>query len=331
MPGFKTQSIGGALTNQTLQSLQLMSTMSFPTQGNVWFVAPRTGSDTNNSGTTPDSAFATLRQALSMATANQNDIVYLLGQGNTASNTTDYLSANLDWNKNGVHLIGVNAGPMLGQRSRVSCLSTATSFANLFTVSANGCLIKNVEFYQGTGSTNPTAASTCLTVTGQRNVFQNCQISGIGDANLDDTGSNSLTLSGSENLFQHCYIGLDTIIRATAVSEVFITGGARNIFEDCMFASYTSGSTFKAVTFSTPCDRFIRFVNCTFYTAESITSAVAPTGAIGGTTMNGQVQVINPSVFGYALLATGGNTSVKVVTFQAATTVQGIGASAAAS
>lgn len=296
-----------------------------PGQGNYYFVAPVSGND-GNDGLSPQSAFQTLAHALSFTTSGQNDVVYLLAEGNTASATTDYQSSNLDWNKDLVHLIGVNGGPLLGQRSRIAPLSTATSFANLFTVSGNGCLIANIEFYQGKGSTNPSAASTCVTVSGQRNVFVNCQISGIGDTALDDAGSNSLTISGSENIFKHCYIGLDTVIRATSVTEVILSGAtARNVFENCHFETYTSGSTFKMVTVPTATDRFVKFLDCDFVAVQNITSAVAPTGLIGITTMNGQVIMKNPYVYGFANITTADNAYVQVLGYDGTATGHLIG------
>lgn len=296
-----------------------------PTQGNYWFVAPRTGAD-GNDGTSPEQAFATLGQALSRATANQNDVVFLLAQSNTAANTTNYLSANLNWNKDLVHLIGVNSGSLIGQRSRIAPLSTATAFANLLTVSANGCYIANLEVFQGQMATNPSAASTALTVSGQRNHIVNCQISGIGHSDLDDAGSNSLTVSGSENLFQHCYIGLDTVIRATSVTEVVLSGtNARNVFEDCHFETYTSASTFKMVSIATGTDRFVKFLNCDFHAVQNISSAVAPTGALGITTMNGEVIMKNPYVYGFAQITTADNAYVQVLGYNGLATGHLIG------
>lgn len=298
---------------------QNFASSQFVTQGNIYWVAPVTGSDFNNglSATQqPNSVgpFKTLVAALAAATAGQNDIVLLMAQGNTASATTDYQSAGLDWNKNLVHLVGVNGGPMIGQRSRVSNLSTAATFANLFTVSANGCLIQNIEFFQGQGLTNPSAASTCVTVSGVRNHFVNCQISGIGDTTLDDAGSNSLTVTGDENIFQHCYIGLDTVIRATSVTEVVLSGApARVIFEDCHFETYTSGSTFKMVSIATTVDRFVKFKNCEFIAVQNITSAVAPTGLIGITTMNGQVLMTGCTMYGFAQYVTADNAYVQML------------------
>lgn len=305
---------GGAFTYADRDAINaLISGQGILTQGNVYWVRPRTGSD-NNDGLSPASAFATLGQALSACTANQNDVVLLCAESNTASQTTNYLSANLDWNKDLVHLIGVNGGPFIGQRSRIATQASATTFANLFTVSANGCRIQGIEFFQGAGATNPTAASTCLTVSGQRNMIVNCQISGIGDTTLDDAGSNSLTVTGSENYFLRCYIGLDTVIRATSVTEVILSGTpARNVFEKCQFETYTSASTFKMITIPTGMDRFTKFLDCEFLAVQNVSSAVAPTGLIGITTANGQVIIKNGCMYGFAQYVTADNAYVQML------------------
>ena len=211
------------------------------TQGNVWWVRPNTGTDSLNAngGQTPATAFKTLSFALTQATANQNDVILLCAESNTAANTTDYQSSVLTWNKDGVHLIGINGGSFCSPRSRVSNPGTGASFANLFTLSANGCLISGIEFFQGAGSNTLSAAQTCVTVSGSRNAFVNCAISGIGGTTVDYAGSNSLTVTGTENTFQHCFIGLDTSVRGTAaVSEVYVSGtAARTIFDSCHFVS----------------------------------------------------------------------------------------------
>lgn len=303
----------------------LPAVLGTPTQGNYWFVKPRTGND-SNSGKEPGQAFKTLATALAAATANQNDVVFLMAESNTAGSTTNYLSANLDWNKDGVHLVGVNNGSFIGQRSRIAPLSTANSFATLFTVSANNCLISNIEFFQGVGATTLSAAQTALKITGDRNRIVNCQISGIGDSTLDYAGSNSLTISGSENIFQHCYIGLDTVIRATSVTEVILSGTpARNVFEDCHFETYTSGSTFKMITVPTGADRFVKFTNCDFYAVQNITSAVAPTGLIGITTMNGNVLLKGTYLSGFAQYVTADNSYVKILSTDGTQTTHLVG------
>ena len=313
----------------------LLASQGIVTQGNVWWVKPNSGTDTldQGGGQTPARAFDSLHFALTQAKAGQNDVILYCAESNTAANTTDYQSSNLDWNKDLVHLIGINGGNFCAPRSRIANAAAATSFAKLFTVSASGCLIAGIEFFQGAGATTLSAAQTCVTVTGSRNNFVNCAICGIGDSTLDYAGSNSLTDTGSENTFQGCYIGLDTQVRGTAATyEVLISGtAARTQFIDCQFASYANSTAWRAVSIGTSVDRFVRFVRPIFSASVGLPGVAIPAGAIAVTTMNGQVQVIQPALFGYALLVSGGSTVVKVLAFQNATTVQGVGASAASS
>lgn len=182
------------------------------TQGKIWHVRPKNGSDSND-GKSSRKPFATLAAALAAATANQNDIVLLYAESNTAADTTDYQSATLNWNKDGVHLIGLNAGVNISPRARVAFLSSYATASNLFTLSANGCFIANVEFFAGVASALPTG---CFNLTGQRNRIENCHLAGIGNDANDIAGAYSLRLAGSENLFVRSTIGLDTIGRGTA-------------------------------------------------------------------------------------------------------------------
>lgn len=285
------------------------------TQGDIYYVKPYSGSDGKN-GKTPANAFKTLTKALATATADQNDVVFLMSESNTASLTTDYQSVALDWNKDGVHLIGVGASPMIGQRARIAQLSTVKTIEDLFTVSADNCIIANIEVYQGVATSTATSPR-AMVVSGQRNRIVNCQISGMGDTSMDTAGARSLTVSGSENIFQHCYIGLDTVIRATNVVEVGVTGTAaakatRNIFEDCVFNTYTSSTTGKIIAASYV-DRFLLLKNCMLCSVEGITSAAVPTGAISTANMNGKVWMLGGGVFGPADVTTADDTAVRLL------------------
>lgn len=271
--------------------------------GRAFFVKPSTGSD-GNDGLTIDYPLKTLSKALSLVRANNNDVVYFISESNTAANTTDYQSVALNWNKDGVHLIGINANPFIGQRSRISNLSTANAIVDgLFIVSANNCYISGIGVFQGQAATNPTGASIAVLVSGERNHFHNCQFSGIGHSELDDATSRSLKVSGGENYFEKCYIGLNTIIRATATAEVEVSGGARNIFDNCFIDSYTSLSTFKALLCGSP-DRFVLLKNTIINAVQNIAGAVSPTGAINSGSVNGSVLMQGGGVFGYTNVTT---------------------------
>ena len=281
-------------------------------QGNVFYVRPRTGT-TGADGRSPMTAVKTLAAALALCTANQNDIVYLMAESNTAANTTDYQATALDWNKDGVHLIGVNAGGMIGSRSRIAQLSSVKTIEDMVTVSANNCYIANLEIFQGVATSTATSPR-ALVVSGQRNVIQNCQISGNGDTggSTDTAGARSLAVTGAENRFVGCYIGLDTVLRATQTAEVTIGNIARTIFEDCFFNTYTSLTTFKMVTYSAP-DRFVLFKGGLINAVLNITSAVAPTGALASAaSVNGQIILVNCPVVGFADVATADDARILV-------------------
>ncbi len=292
--------------------------------GRAIFVRPHTGND-GNTGLTPDNAIATLVQAKALATANHGDVVYLIAESNTAANTTDYQSVTLDWSKDGVHLIGINDASIIGQRSRIAQLSTVKNIATLFKVSANNCLIANIEVFQGVTSSTATLP-VAVEVTGQRNKFVNCQFSGNGDlgGSMDVAGARSLLLTGAaENLFQRCYIGLDTVTRATQAAEVEAkTSATRNFFEDCYFSTMAGAAGFlflKANATSAAIDRFLLFKNCIFMnavnsTATTMTVAVAVHASLGGT-----VLIFGSGVCGASAWAAADTAKIKLLSMDATT------------
>lgn len=255
----------------------------FFTNGKAWFVKPSTGSD-GNSGKSPERAFKTLAKALSAATADKNEVVYLISESNTAASTTDYQSSALDWNKDGVHLIGINSGNMVQQRSRIAQLSTATNVDDLFTVSADNCYVANISVFHGVADATSKGA---VKVSGSHNKFYNCTFSGIGHADMDTADNYSLKVSaGSENVFERCYIGLDTIARGTnANSEIVLdTGATRNLFLDCVVATYAEAATHQFLIVPTNgLDRWTIFKNTLFINM--------PTGDASGTTMTEAFEV----------------------------------------
>ena len=247
-------------------------------QGKAIHLKPYSGAD-GNRGNTPKRAIKTLAEAVSIATADQNDTVYMYAESNTAGSTTDYQSATLAWNKDGVHLIGVNSSNMVAQRSRIAQLSTATGIAPLVTWSANNCFVSNIHIFQGVADATSIGA---LNVTGMRNHFYRCHIAGMGDTGgtMDVVNNYSLQVTGSENLFEECVIGLDTTAKGTAEnSELRLQGGAtRNVFKNCLFITYAEANTHQFLIVPVNgLDRFTLFDHCMFINM--------PTGTASGTTM----------------------------------------------
>lgn len=235
-----------------------------PFTGNYWFVKPDTGLN-GNTGKSPAQAVQTLARALELATANNNDVIFLISESNTAADTTDYQSATLTWNKDLTHLVGVCSPSQFSQRARIAQLSTATGVSPLMNITASGCYFANFSVFQGVADATSLVN---VQVTGSRNAFSNVTFAGIGNATQSAAGSASLKLAGaSENIFYHCTIGLDTITRDADATELWCTSGAsRNTFENCVFTSYIDSTSFATVTIGTNgIDRTLSFNNCQFW------------------------------------------------------------------
>lgn len=306
MPGLNTQTNGGSLSQATLNTINTLAASIFPTQGNVYFVNPQYGFDLGNNGSR-DKPFQTLARALSAATAGQNDIVFLEASSDTASLTTAYQNALLDWNKDLVHLIGINSGSQFSSRSRIAFQSSYAAATDLFKLSANGCLIQGIEFFMGVASVLPTG---CMTVTGERNHIVKCQIAGMGAATNDISGAYSLQLSGcQENLFENCVIGQNTVQLGAGTSNsvmLFSNAGGNGVtrctFRNCRFELNTSSAT--ACLFlrsgATAMDRENTLEDCLFVNAT----------ASGSTTLTHAMAITTGTSPAGMLILTGGKTGL---------------------
>lgn len=237
------------------------------TTGKVWFVKPSTGSD-GNTGKRPDQAVKTMTKAISLATANRNDVIYLISESNTSGSTTDYQTANLALSKDLVHVAGIGSHSPYSNRARIAQLSTATGVTNLVTVSGDGGIYKNFSIFHGVADATSLRA---LSVTGTRNVFENMHIAGIGNATMLADGACSLLLDGcSENKFKDCTIGLDTIARdgTAGTAEIIFDGSAsKTHFEDCLIQAFISNAGYEHVLVedATGAGGLTLFKNCLFH------------------------------------------------------------------
>ena len=275
--------------------------------GKSFWVDVVNGSD-GNVGTSPSKAFSTLYAAHAAATAGNNDVVYLIGDG--ASTGTARLSlanaqvwdsaasaGTLVWSKNATHLIGVGSPTRVGQRARIAPPSgtyTAATFgsAAFITVSGSGCYFSNFSVFNGfsTGGTNQIAA----TVSGSRNTFSNVNVQGMGDdASAQSAGSRSVKISGGENTFINCVIGNDTVTRTQANASVeFASATARNTFQNCVFPFHTSAAGVLGVlgTGAFCMDRWQLFEQCTFVNnVKSTSTAMTVLGSLTNASPGGML------------------------------------------
>lgn len=259
--------------------------------GNWYFVNETTGADGN-----PGSAaapFATLGAALAKATANQNDVVAFTG--------TIHLTSTLAWNKNQVHLIGLDAPMKRGKRARLS-VSGTTAFNNLVLVTASGCNFRNFGTFYGFNDTLSVGAFDCWSDTGGRNSYDLVEFMGFGDGTAS-TGTANLTAARAfkfnnntgESTFRSCVFGVDTVVRNATNYTLEIAGAApRLTFYDCDFEADlgSSGAASSHVLIgSGGIDRYCAFINCRFY--DSTKS--------GGTTMT-QAFNVSSSAGGFVFL-----------------------------
>ncbi len=261
--------------------------------GNSWFVNETIGSDSNN-GKSAASPFASLAKAQSVAVANNNDVVYLIG--------TCHLSTTLNWAKNGVSLVGL-AAPSDNDRARISTAVSLTqiqwtALGPLVNVTGQGCSFVNLGTYHGYGTTSLTAPTVpvCWQEAGGRNFYSNVQFLGGGDANTAlAAGMRSLTLGGSgENLLVGCTLGLDTVERITnanATLEV-VSGSPRNIIRSSVFQCWNGlAGNVHVLVQANGMDRYLWLDDCLLHSfGTAMTAAVS--NALGSP--NGDV-ILSPN------------------------------------
>jgi len=242
---------------------------------------------------TADDPFASITHAFDQATAGNNDVIVIVGDGSTSA--TQRLSEQLVWSKAATHLIGMTAPSMVAQRARISTATGATTnIANLVNVTAQGCAFLNFSLFQGVGQS--ATAEQLWQDAGQRNYYGNVAFGGMGSANGAGVATSySLKLyGGSENLFDGCFFGTDTQDRSAANTNVQLRKNAsneastRNVFRNCLFAMRASAATptFIDANESGSVDRFNLFKGCTFTNfGTAIDAGVAFNASQGGYTI----------------------------------------------
>jgi hypothetical protein len=268
-----------------LGNMPVLNGIPFTRDSQVYLVDPSRGT-TGGDGSI-DNPIVGIEEAEDKCVANRHDTVLYL-----AGSSGDTLAAQLTWDKNYTHLIGLTAPTNIAQRARIFYAAALTT-TPMLNITASGCIFANIYIFHGVAST---ASLVCTQVTGGRNYFRNVHFAGIGHATGqgDVAGARSLLLAGAEEcLFEGCSIGLDTIARSAANAEIEFTTQARRItFKDCMIYSYADAATHLMVKAASNgnIDRWIRFKDCTFLNippsfisgALALTSALNIASGVGG-------------------------------------------------
>lgn len=260
---------------------------AIPPGGVAYYLNPgHPSASDSNAGTDPDLPLLTFAAAYALLVENQNDVLYYV-----AMDASITLTAAATWAKNYTHFVGLCAPTNVGQRARIFQLSTLTGASPLLTISASGCIFKNLYIFQGV---NDATSLINVQVTGGRNYFENVHFAGGGHAVQAIDGGASLALGGTqtceENLFYRCTIGVDTVDAATGMMALIFNGteAHRNEFKECRFrmrAGATTAGFVELMTTAAAIDRDILFDNCIFInnsTANDMASAfVIPATAAG--------------------------------------------------
>lgn len=235
--------------------------------GTSYFVDPTNGLD-GNDGLTPTTARKTILSAYNSTVANNNDVVYLIG--NASWHT---LSAALVWSKSYTHMVGLGSCTYSGQRSRVQCDS---DFDLMITISGSGCIFANMKWVYGRGGADN---HTMVYLSGNYNYFENMHFAAMNHlTEAADASSIGVDVRGSENTFETCNFGDESIVRSGANSMVQITTGGRDKFNNCIFQLYSTGDTdpvhVKVVNGASDY-QFIWFNSCIFHNySAAVTQAV---------------------------------------------------------
>jgi hypothetical protein len=254
--------------------------------GTWYFVDPTSGAAAND-GLSPYTAFASISTAYDACTSGAGDGIAVLARGTTTAGTTSYLTAAITWSKWGITVFGVCANTRFSQRARIS--TQAANLANLITVSGSNNSFYNLSFYNG-----GTTGAGGISVTGERNYFQNVHImGGMGMTTPTVNDYDLLVDGGDENTFVNCVFGNDTFDKTDiAGAEVHFDNGAmRNRFYSCEFISYRSAGTtaamIKLIGAGDSITRTLLFDNCFFHMYRDGNVTAEATVVIGTAPNNG--------------------------------------------
>lgn len=263
--------------------------VSQPVVGNVWYVDAVNGSDTANAGNSWNNAFKTLKMAHDSAATNNYDVINIAPGGTGAGSGTSE-AAHWTFSKSLVSVVGAPSPVPISPRSRI-LFTTAEDAVTCLTISGSGNTFSNLQI--GTFVDN----DVLVNITGSRNGFYGVNFAGQGEAtSAAETTACSLTITGSggENYFNGCTIGVDTIAKTAANADLILTGATvRNIFEDCRWLSFCTGSGsghfWVSASAHTSIDRFVEFKNCLFLNATKSSGVAMTVGMTLSTTLEGTV------------------------------------------
>jgi hypothetical protein len=247
--------------------------------GKAFFLDCVNGNDSYD-GSSPEKAFKTIAVAYAALTENKNEVLYVMGGA-----TSIQVTAAFTWAKSYTHMVGVSAGGPYG-RSRFGHTGTG-HVVTLFTITANGCIFKNIHWQMGNGHAE-NLNCVLLSATTNYCYFENCHF----DAPLNATEGAAaycclyMTALSRSNSFKGCWFGDWTAAPSSTDGTLinFLGTNAGTQFEDCVFLINTTQATMVAITAAVDigggnAPGYLWFRNCDFIAGATGVNAAftAPT------------------------------------------------------
>jgi hypothetical protein len=277
---------GAKLTPQ-----QLAGMLGLPYWGKVFYVDANGGSDTVNSGTSPDKAFKTLGAAYAACTSFAYDVIIVVPTANSVT-----VESKITWSKSFITVIGATAPVPVGQRARIGFGSATTT--PCLAISGMGNRFMNLKLVVEED------VNVLVAITGERNYFENVEFAGICNTTTgDDTAARCVTITDAgENYFKKCKFGVDTVLNSAANALVELNGStsvARTMFEDCLFTIVcdNAGPRFVLFTGAYSSECYTWFKNCLFLNTRGGTTTMT-VGMTIPVSVNGKVILDGCAVMG---------------------------------
>lgn len=226
--------------------------------GGKWYYVDGANGNDGNDGLTPATAVKTVSTAYGKTITGKNDVVAVIQSTSGISET-----AAITWSNNLTHLVGLAAPVPVGGRARI--VVGAVDLAPFLTISGYGCIFANVQIQSLQADAD---SKIMVTISGDRNYFENVHFNGGGHATQAVDGGASVKLDGAQECkFKGCTFGCDTAVAGAGYANVIVdTESARDVFEDCIFQMYAGATScvHVEVADNTGMDRWLIFKDCLF-------------------------------------------------------------------
>jgi len=284
-----------------------------PTFGNILVVMNSDNSDESNYHKTqevfnPDPMglvrfYTSLSEAYDAAESNNNDIILL------DANSNHTLTSMLTVAKSRVHFVGMDGGGRLkAQGAKISMGVTAdTDDIAVILNTGTRNSFRNLKIYS---SNTLDEHLSCFIDNAEGTYIENCNIAAISKADADAC---DMWCSADSSTYREVTFGADNVMNSAAFYNIKFdgkTGGgslqAKSCtFIDCVFdmqcaSAPAATSCFMKVTDKDAIQHNILVKNCVFQNFINAAGGVILTDAFLGaaTTTNGDINLVNPTIFG---------------------------------